>query len=179
MGATKDMMIDEMFPPKTEEEMNKEDDEWNDMMFDLPTFVSSDTFKVPRGHAFVVKLDRTTYDFEHIIGKEIVINGKSYIGLDVSKYANVPPWHIGSPIAILARRNFMKTSVATSNIIRWLIGCALLFGVYSETGGWTTFVIFLLFLNDEARRFTKNMQQKFMAKRDEWTSNKSEEKEGH
>jgi hypothetical protein len=34
MGATKDMMIDEMFPPKTEEEMNKEDDEWNDMMFD-------------------------------------------------------------------------------------------------------------------------------------------------
>ena len=129
-------------------------------MIDLPTFVSSNTFKVLRGHAFVVKLDRTTYDFEHIIGKEIVINGKSYIGLDVSKYANVPPWHMGSPIAILARRNFMKTSVVTSNIIRWLIGCALLFGVYSETGGWTTFVIFLLFLNDEARRFTKNMQQK-------------------
>jgi hypothetical protein len=152
-------------------------------MIDLPTFVSSDTFKVPRGHAFVVKLDKTTYDFEHIIGKEIVINGKFYIGLDVSKYADVPPWHIGSPIAILAKRNKMKTSVATSNIIkcliRWLIGCALLFGVHSETGGWTTFVIFLLFLNNEARRFAKSMQQKFMTKRDEWTSNKSEEKEGH
>ena len=152
-------------------------------MIDLPTFVSSDTFKVPRGHAFVVKLDKTTHDFEHIIGKEIIINSKSYIGLDVSKHANVPPWRMGSPIAILAKRNFMKTSVATSNIIRclirWLIGCALLFGVYSETGGWTTFVIFLLFLNNEARRFAKSMQQKFMTKRDEWTSNKSEEKEGH
>ena len=34
MGATKDIMIDEMFPPKTEEEMDKEDDEWNDMMLD-------------------------------------------------------------------------------------------------------------------------------------------------
>ena len=75
-----------------------------------PIFESMDRFKVSRGIAFVVNLDRTTYDFEHIIGKEIIIDGDHYIGIGVDRYAHVPPWHVDSPIAILVKETIKEVA---------------------------------------------------------------------
>lgn len=70
----------------------------------IPTFTSTDKFVVGDRLIFIAKLDRKTTNFEHIIGKQIQIDGELYTGIDVNHYANVPPWGEGSPIAIVVQK---------------------------------------------------------------------------
>ena len=66
----------------------------------IPSFESTDNFKIGDRFVFVTKLDRETSDFGHIIGAFIRIDGEIYKGVDVSTHAVVRPCHPGLPICI-------------------------------------------------------------------------------
>ena len=70
-----------------------------------PLFKSLDKFEVEKGLVFVVKLDRTTRDFEHLIGKEVMVDDIIYIGAGVERYAHVAPWHKGESIGLLVKED--------------------------------------------------------------------------
>lgn len=57
--------------------------------------------KARNGRIFVVELDRDTRDFEHLMNKEVEIDGNRYIVRGVERYAHCPPWRAGEHIGLL------------------------------------------------------------------------------
>lgn len=56
-----------------------------------------------RGQVFSVLLDQETYDFSHLIGQKVRINGNQYTCTGVDHFAHTPPWRLGERIGILVK----------------------------------------------------------------------------
>lgn len=69
----------------------------------MPTFNVEETIHIAnRGTAYVVKLDRETTDFSHLMGKRVLLDGKTFLVSGVERFAHSPPWHVGEKIGLLA-----------------------------------------------------------------------------
>jgi hypothetical protein len=69
-----------------------------------PFFISNDKFicrKDERGdYEFAVLLDRETTDFQHLIGKHVIIDDKVYKCIGVNRFSHMPPWRQGEPVGL-------------------------------------------------------------------------------
>lgn len=52
----------------------------------------------------LVTLDRTTPDFAHLLGQEVLIDGQCYRCQGVERFLHSPPWYRGEPIGLLVRK---------------------------------------------------------------------------
>ena len=70
-----------------------------------PTFVALDRFRSKNAGVLVtVELDRDTYDFAHLLGKKIVVDGKMETCFSVARLPHAPPCRKGESVSILIRK---------------------------------------------------------------------------
>lgn len=67
-----------------------------------PSFHALEWFTIPTlGRCATVLLDRDTSDFAHLIGCEVLIDGRLYRCRSVERFLHSPPWHMGETVSLL------------------------------------------------------------------------------
>jgi hypothetical protein len=67
-----------------------------------PCFRATDWLTIPgRGRSAITTLDRTTQDFAHLVGQEVIIDGTLYVCRAVERFLHSPPWQAGESIGLL------------------------------------------------------------------------------
>ncbi len=69
-------------------------------------FKSLDTFTIKEiGKVYFVKNTRECLNFDHLIGKEVIIDGNKMVVSSVESYCHVPPFWEGESIGLLVKNN--------------------------------------------------------------------------
>lgn len=66
----------------------------------LPQFEAIAWWSFPGGWSVETRLDRDTHGFEHIVGRNVMIDGVAYHASGVERFAHCAPWYAGEEIAI-------------------------------------------------------------------------------
>lgn len=69
----------------------------------MVVFQSIGTVDLPVGRVFLVRNDRDTENFGHLIGSPVIVDGQQFVCARVERYSHAPPWRKGEKIGLLKR----------------------------------------------------------------------------